>query len=68
LLGAVLRDLAPVDYEPPDSEYQALLDRVLSIFDREGSESVPIEERIAAADALGQAGDPRCSASTSCVL
>jgi formylglycine-generating enzyme required for sulfatase activity len=48
-----------VSYVVRDSGYGELLDRVLSIFDRERSESVPVEERIAAADALGQAGDPR---------
>ena len=31
----------------------------MAIFDREKSRSVPIETRIEAADALGQAGDPR---------
>lgn len=59
LLGAMLRDLKPLDYEPPGAEYQALLGRVMAIFDREQSLSVPLEERLAAADALGQAGDPR---------
>ena len=31
----------------------------MAIFDLEGSDTVSIEDRIAAADALGQAGDPR---------
>ncbi len=31
----------------------------MGIFDRERSQSVPIETRIEAADALGQAGDTR---------
>ena len=39
-------------------------DRVLAIFDRERIQRVPIEVRIAAADALGQAGDPRLDSRT----
>jgi formylglycine-generating enzyme required for sulfatase activity len=59
LLGVMLRDLAPVHYKPPGPEYEALKKRVMAIFDREQSVSVPIETRIAAADAMGQAGDTR---------
>ena len=59
LLGAILRDLKPAGYEPPESRYPELLDRALAIFDRQRSQTVPIETRIAAADALGQASDPR---------
>ena len=66
LIGSILRDLAPLKYEFPDARYQGLLDAVTAIFDRERSQSVPMETRIAAADALGQAGDPRidCPAAT----
>ena len=59
LLGAVRRDLRPLGYEPADSRYAELLHVVMGIFDRERSRSVPVEQRIEAADALGQAGDPR---------
>ena len=59
LLGAMLRDLTPVDYQPPDGQYRDLLTRVMAIFDRDRSQGVPIETRLAAADALGQAGDGR---------
>jgi formylglycine-generating enzyme required for sulfatase activity len=59
LLGAVVRDLAPVDYQPPDRQYQTLLEAVQAIFDRDASQQVPVAIRIAAADAWGQAGDPR---------
>ena len=59
LIGAMLRDLAPVEYEAPDHQYEKLRQRVMAIFDRDGSQSVPVETRIEAADALGQAGDPR---------
>ncbi len=59
LLGNVLRDLAPVKYQVTDGRYQTLLDAVMAIFDRDKSRNVPIETRIEAADALGQAVDPR---------
>ncbi|MFN0051585.1 MAG: SUMF1/EgtB/PvdO family nonheme iron enzyme [Planctomycetales bacterium] len=59
LLGVMLRDLAPVKYTPPGREYDDLLQRVAAIFDRDRSASVPINTRIEAADALGQAGDAR---------
>jgi formylglycine-generating enzyme required for sulfatase activity len=59
LLGAMLRDLEPVGYGPLNDRYQELLHQVMGIFDRERSQTVPIETRVEAADALGQAGDPR---------
>jgi formylglycine-generating enzyme required for sulfatase activity len=62
LLGAAVRDLAPVNYRPNDGRYQQMLDEVLGIFDAERSRGVPIQDAIAAADALGQAGDPRFAA------
>jgi formylglycine-generating enzyme required for sulfatase activity len=51
--------LEPLKYSVSDPRYPALAAAVTAIFDRERSASVPIETRIAAADALGQAGDPR---------
>ena len=59
LLGAVARDLTPVGYRVCDPRYQEMLDQVLGIFDVEQSKSIPIAVAIEAADALGQAGDPR---------
>ena len=59
LLGAVLRDLKPLDYEVVDARYLKLLDKALGIFDAARSRAIPIETRIEAADALGQSGDPR---------
>lgn len=59
LIGGLLRDLAPLDYQVSDPRYATLLDAVQAIFDRQRSQTVPIEERIAAADAMGQAGDHR---------
>ncbi|MDA1051675.1 MAG: SUMF1/EgtB/PvdO family nonheme iron enzyme [Planctomycetota bacterium] len=59
LLGAIVRDLSPVDYVPADPRYDTMMQQVLGIFDRDRASSIPIETRLAAADALGQAGDPR---------
>jgi len=59
LLGAVMRDLAPLKYETADSRYRAMLDAVLGIFEPVQSKSIPIEDRVEATEALGQAGDPR---------
>jgi hypothetical protein len=39
--------------------YQELMDAVLGIFDREKAGAVELQVRFEAADALGQAGDPR---------
>jgi hypothetical protein len=59
LIGSILQDLAPLKFEFPDTRYHGLLDAVTTIFDRERCQAVPLAERIAAADALGQAGDAR---------
>jgi formylglycine-generating enzyme required for sulfatase activity len=59
LLGAMLRDLAPVGYTISDPRYPVLRSTVLAIFDPERSSSVSVALRIDAADALAQAGDPR---------
>jgi len=52
LLGAVLRDLKPLDYEVPDARYLKVRDEALGIFDATRSRAIPIETRIEAADAL----------------
>jgi formylglycine-generating enzyme required for sulfatase activity len=59
LLGACIRDLAPVHYEPSDLRYKRALDAVLAVFDVEKASSVDFRARLEAAEALGQAGDPR---------
>jgi formylglycine-generating enzyme required for sulfatase activity len=59
LLGAAVRDLSAVGYRPADPRYQNLLDRVMGIFDAEQAKGIDIKVSIAAAEALGQAGDPR---------
>jgi formylglycine-generating enzyme required for sulfatase activity len=59
LLGAMLQDLRPLAYQPADPRYQEVLDSVLGIFDPEKSHRADLQERLEAAEALGQAGDPR---------
>ncbi|UCG50169.1 MAG: SUMF1/EgtB/PvdO family nonheme iron enzyme, partial [Phycisphaerales bacterium] len=59
LLGAMVRDLSAANYRPGDVRYEELLDRVMSIFDPKRSVAIDIKDIIAAAEALGQAGDPR---------
>jgi formylglycine-generating enzyme required for sulfatase activity len=59
LLGAMLQDLRPVGYEPADARYDEALKSVLGIFDKVKSKQVDFRVRLEAAEALGQAGDPR---------
>ncbi|MBM3739388.1 MAG: NACHT domain-containing protein, partial [Acidobacteria bacterium] len=57
LIGAMMRDL--VGYGVSDGRYAESLRLVMDIFDPVKSQAVPFEDRLAAAEALGQAGDPR---------
>jgi formylglycine-generating enzyme required for sulfatase activity len=59
LLGAAVRDLSAVGYRPADPRYQQLFDGVMGIFDAERAKGIDIKVIIAAAEALGQTGDPR---------
>ncbi|HND55733.1 MAG TPA: hypothetical protein PLV92_25130, partial [Pirellulaceae bacterium] len=59
LLGAMERDLRPVGYRISDPRYSELLQRVTAIFDRDRAATIPLPDRIAAAEALGHAGDAR---------
>jgi formylglycine-generating enzyme required for sulfatase activity len=59
LLGAIVNDLKPLDYQPSDPRFRDLMDAVLGIFDREKAKTVEFAVRLEAAEALGQAGDPR---------
>ncbi|MBL8290607.1 MAG: SUMF1/EgtB/PvdO family nonheme iron enzyme, partial [Bryobacterales bacterium] len=59
LVGAIVRDLRPLGYSPTDPRYQQTLDAVLGIFDKDKAASVEFRMRLEAAEALGQAGDPR---------
>ena len=57
LIGVLLPDL--VGYTIADQRYHESLRLVMDIFDVEKSKCVPFQDRLAAAEALGQAGDPR---------
>jgi hypothetical protein len=57
LLGAMLRDLPK--YTPPDPRYAEVKNAVLGIFEADKAAAIPVKTRLAAAEALGQAGDPR---------
>lgn len=59
LLDAMLRDLQPLGYTPPDARYGEVKHAVLGIFEANQSAAIPVTTRLAAAEALGQAGDPR---------
>jgi formylglycine-generating enzyme required for sulfatase activity len=59
LLGAMVRDLRPLDYRPGDPRYHELLTAVLGIFDSNMAKCIDLRVRLGAAEALGQAGDPR---------
>ena len=59
LLGAIVRDLTPLDYKPSDPLYGKTLDAVMGIFDLKRSKGIDFKVRLEAAEALGQAGDPR---------
>ncbi|MBN1341619.1 MAG: SUMF1/EgtB/PvdO family nonheme iron enzyme [Phycisphaerae bacterium] len=59
LLSAILRDLSPVGYRPREARYRELLEEAMAVFDARRSSRIPIEDAIAAAEAIGQAGDPR---------
>lgn len=59
LLDAVERDLRSLGYRAADARCEALVRSVLDIFDADKSRTVPLRDRVAAAEALGKAGDPR---------
>jgi formylglycine-generating enzyme required for sulfatase activity len=59
LLGAMVRDLRPLDYSPADPRFSDVMNKVLGIFDAATAGTVDLNIRLQAAEALGQAGDPR---------
>ena len=59
LLGALLRDLEPFGFRPADPRYREVLDAAMAVFDPLQAPAIPVQDRIAAADALALAGDPR---------
>jgi hypothetical protein len=59
LLGAMVRDLQPYHYQPQDPRYKDVVDSVLGVFDATSVGRIDFQTRLEAAEALGQAGDPR---------
>jgi hypothetical protein len=59
VLGAIVSDLRPFNYQPADPRYQQTMDAVLGIFDTGKAYAIEFPVRLEAAEALGQAGDPR---------
>jgi hypothetical protein len=59
LLGAMVRDLRPFNYQPADPGYQRAMGAVLGIFDADKAHAIEFRIRLEAAEALGDAGDPR---------
>ena len=59
LLGAIQADLKPLGYTPQDARYQELMEAAMAVFDPRKGAGIPLKVRVAAAEALGQAGDPR---------
>lgn len=62
LMGAVLRDLDAWSYKMTEAlseRYQKMLGEVEGIFDERKAYEIPFDVRLDAANALGQAGDPR---------
>ena len=58
LLGAMMRDLSRMGYEPKTPDYERTVKAVMRIFDA-ATDRIDIRIRIEAADVLGQVGDPR---------
>ncbi len=59
-LGRILRILKIYEYKPPERlGWEEAKNRVMGIFDKKTMPIVPVEQRIAVAEALGQTGDPR---------
>ncbi len=60
ILGRLLRVLEEYEYTPPPQlGWEKARERVMEIFKVEGAKKVKIKQRITAAEALGQSGDPR---------
>ncbi len=64
LLGAMMRDLSQMDYQPKTPDYERTVKAVMSIFEPGESQKLPFQLRLEAADALGQVGDPRLEEDT----
>ncbi|MCP4664575.1 MAG: SUMF1/EgtB/PvdO family nonheme iron enzyme [bacterium] len=65
IVGRLLQPLTVYHYRPRAeiaAAYEAALERSMAIFTVEGAGEVPVKDRIAVAEALGQGGDPRLAA------
>jgi formylglycine-generating enzyme required for sulfatase activity len=59
LLGGIVQDLSPYNFEPRNPRYKEIIQSVMGIFDKDVFRSIPVQVREEAADALGRVGDPR---------
>jgi formylglycine-generating enzyme required for sulfatase activity len=59
LIGRILQDLQSWNYRIGDPRYQQNLDRMIEIFNAKAVHEIEFQTRLEAAEALGQAGDPR---------
>jgi formylglycine-generating enzyme required for sulfatase activity len=59
LIGRILQDLQSWNYHIADKRYLENLDRMIQIFDAKAVREIEFQTRLDAAEALGQAGDPR---------
>ncbi len=59
LLGAMMRDLSRMGYQPKTPDYERTVKTAMRIFDAQAATQIDVKTRIEAADALGQVGDPR---------
>jgi Sulfatase-modifying factor enzyme 1/NACHT domain len=59
LLGTMMGDLSRMGYQPKTPDYERIVKGAIGIFDAKAANQIDIKTRIAAADALGQVGDPR---------
>lgn len=55
LIGRMVRDLRPIDYQPRDPAYAKLHEQVKAIFEPGRTRGIPLADRVAAAEALDQA-------------
>jgi formylglycine-generating enzyme required for sulfatase activity len=59
LVGAIQRDLTAFGFILRDERFDSIRERIMRIFDPKRQLSIPPQERLEAAEALGQSGDPR---------
>ena len=59
LIGRILQDLKSWNYRIADARYSENLGRMVEIFEAKAVRGIDFQTRLEAAEALGQAGDPR---------